>query len=183
MSVYTLELEGGKYYVGYSDDVLRRIAEHWLQRGSLWTRTHRPVKVLEVVPGNLELETAKTIALMCDKGWRNVRGGPYCQLEMRSMPIAIAKAMARRPPGELPQPRPSVYEYEGHVVAVQPPADSCTVEVAGELAAPPVAFVADDETTARSAAEGWLDLELSRHHGEERGPMTRALPCKSRAPP
>ena len=169
MSVYTLELEGGKYYVGYSDDVLRRIAEHWLQRGSLWTRTRRPVKVLEVVPGNLELETAKTIALMCDKGWRNVRGGPYCQLEMRSMPVAIAKAMARRPLGELPQPRPSVYEYEGHVVAVQPPADSCTVEVAGELAAPPVAFVADDETTARSAAEGWLDLELSRHHCEERG--------------
>ena len=70
--MYTLELEGGKYYVGYSDDVPRRIAEHWLSRGSHWTRLHPPIKVLEVVPGSKELENAKTIALMCRKGWRCV---------------------------------------------------------------------------------------------------------------
>ena len=144
----------------------RRIAEHWLQRGSIWTRTHKPIRVLEVAPGSLELETAKTIALMCDMGWPNVRGGPYCQLEMRSMPVAIAKAMARRPPVEVPQPRPTVYDYEGHVVAVQQPVDGYAAEVADELAAPPVAFVADDEHAARSAAEQWLDLELGRCHGE-----------------
>ena len=33
MSVYVLELEGGRYYVGYTDDVPRRIAEHFLGRG------------------------------------------------------------------------------------------------------------------------------------------------------
>ena len=68
MSVYTLELDGGKYYVGYSDDVPRRIAEHWLGRGSHWARIQPPIKVLEVVPGSEELENAKTIALMCRKG-------------------------------------------------------------------------------------------------------------------
>ena len=66
MSVYTLELENGIYYVGFTEDVPRRIAEHWLQRGSLWTRAHRPIRVLEVVPGGTDLEAAKTIALMCD---------------------------------------------------------------------------------------------------------------------
>ena len=162
MSVYTLELEGGKYYVGFTEDVPRRIAEHWLQRGSLWTRTHRPVRVLEVVPGGTDLEAAKTIALMCDKGWRNVRGGPWCSLEMRSMPIAMARAMARRPPGEVPQPRSSAYEHEGHAVAVQHPVVNYTAEVAGRLAAPAVAFTADTEHAARDTAERWIDLELGR---------------------
>ena len=59
MSVCTLELEGGRFYVGYTDDVPRRIAEHFLGRGSHWTRTHPPVKVLEVVPGNKGLENAR----------------------------------------------------------------------------------------------------------------------------
>ena len=80
MSVYTLELEGGKYYVGYSDDVPRRIAEHWMSRGSYWTRMHPPIRVLEVIPGNKELENATTIALMCKYGWRHVRGGLWCSV-------------------------------------------------------------------------------------------------------
>jgi predicted GIY-YIG superfamily endonuclease len=36
MSVYTLELEGGRFYVGYTDDVPRRIAEHFMGRGAHW---------------------------------------------------------------------------------------------------------------------------------------------------
>jgi hypothetical protein len=44
------------------------MAEHFLGRGSYWTRLHPPIKVLEVVPGNKELEAAKTIALMCRVG-------------------------------------------------------------------------------------------------------------------
>jgi predicted GIY-YIG superfamily endonuclease len=35
MSVYVLELEGGRYYVGYTDDVPRRIAEHFFGRGRI----------------------------------------------------------------------------------------------------------------------------------------------------
>ena len=74
MSVYTLELEGGNFYVGFSDDIPKRIAERFLSRGSKWTRLHPPIKVLQVVPGDKELESAKTIALMCRVGWRRVRG-------------------------------------------------------------------------------------------------------------
>ena len=51
MAVYTLELQGGNFYVGYSDDIPKRMAEHFLGRGSYWTRLHAPTKVLEVVPG------------------------------------------------------------------------------------------------------------------------------------
>ena len=97
MSAYTLELEGGRFYVGYTDDVPRRIAESSLGRGSHWARTHPPVKVLEVVPGNKELENATSIALMCRHGWRNVRGGMWCSVEMRSMPVPLARALAQKP--------------------------------------------------------------------------------------
>ena len=102
MSVYTLELEGDNYYVGFSDDVPRRVAEHFLLRGAHWTRLHRPVKVLEVVPGNKDLENAKTIALMCRLGWRKVRGGAWCATELKSMPIPLARALSQKPPKELP---------------------------------------------------------------------------------
>ena len=50
MSVYTLELANGKFYVGHSDDIPKRIAEHFLGRGAYWTRLNPPIKVLEVVP-------------------------------------------------------------------------------------------------------------------------------------
>ena len=62
MAVYTLELQGGNFYVGYSDDIPKRMAEHFLGRGSYWTRLHPPTKVLEVVPGGKELEAAKTMS-------------------------------------------------------------------------------------------------------------------------
>ena len=68
MSVYTLELEVGHFYVGYSDDIPKRMTERFLGRGSRWTRLHPPNKVLEVAPGNKELEAAKTIALVCRIG-------------------------------------------------------------------------------------------------------------------
>jgi predicted GIY-YIG superfamily endonuclease len=38
MAVYTLELDGGNYYVGFTDDIPKRMAEHFLGRGSRWTR-------------------------------------------------------------------------------------------------------------------------------------------------
>ena len=79
MSVYTLELQGGNFYVGYSDDIPKRMAEHFLGRGSYWTRLHAPIKVPEVVPGNKELEAAKTIALTCRVGYRKVRGAAWCR--------------------------------------------------------------------------------------------------------
>ena len=103
MSIYVLELEGDRYYVGYTDEMPRRIAEHFMGRGAHWSRTHPPVKVLEVVPGNKDLENATTIALMCKHGWRNVRGCTWCAVEMRSMPTPLARALAQRPLREIPE--------------------------------------------------------------------------------
>ena len=116
MSVYTLELEGGKYYVGYSDDV-PRLCEHFLGRGSHWARIHPPIKVLEVVPGSEELENAKTIALMCKRCWRAVRGGAWVSSELKAMPLPLARALASKPPRELPDEKgASANEYRDQAI-------------------------------------------------------------------
>jgi len=98
--VYSLGLEDGRYYVGWSADPATRIAQHFLGRGAQWTRTHAPVKVLSVVPGGLELEDATTIAMMIRHGWRKVRGGKWLSVQMPCAPPPILKAYATKPPKE-----------------------------------------------------------------------------------
>ena len=163
MSVYVLELEGGRYYIGYTDDVPRRIAEHFLGRGAHWTRTHAPVKVLEVVPGNKELENATTIALMCKYGWRNVRGGMWCSVEMKSMPTPLARALAQRPPREIPEATGYAYERQDHLIYVQED-DAWNARVTGPLTLNTRAktFKADTEAAVKEAAEGWIRVHAGR---------------------
>ena len=164
MSVYTLELEGGKCYVGYSDDVPRRIAEHFLGRRPRWTRIHPPNKVLEVVPGSKELENAKTIALMCRKGWRCVRGGAWVSSELKAMPLPLARVLASKPPRELPDEKgASAYEYRDQAIYVREEPDGFIARVTGPLAVQSYpahgvkTFAADSECLARQAAERWID--------------------------
>ena len=91
--VYTLQLESGRYYVGWSQDIQTRIASHWLGVGAKWTQLYKPVEIVDVKEGGTLLETLTTIALMCEKGYANVRGGSYCHVEMTKPPACITKAL------------------------------------------------------------------------------------------
>ena len=91
--VYILELEGGNWYCGWSQDVQTRIASHFLGAGSKWTMLHKPLAVHSVRPGDTLLETCTTIALMATHGYEKVRGGSYVTTEMFKPPAALAKAM------------------------------------------------------------------------------------------
>ena len=85
--VYVLECssqgQGPTYYVGPTDSLARRLAQHFLGTGSLWTKKYKPQKVLSVQEGGKALETAGTVQLMILHGWKNVRGGGLCKLEMK----------------------------------------------------------------------------------------------------
>jgi predicted GIY-YIG superfamily endonuclease len=48
--IYVLELRGGKYYVGKTSDVDHRFQQHKNGTGSVWTRLHPPVKIIERRP-------------------------------------------------------------------------------------------------------------------------------------
>ena len=84
--VYVLELEGGRYYVGWTECVMRRLDEHFTGEGSLWTKAHKPVAVLKVFKGTREDEKQTTIRMVHEKGFDYVRGGPWCKLEYKTVP-------------------------------------------------------------------------------------------------
>jgi hypothetical protein len=78
-TIYILELEGGKYYVGKSDFAEGRIQAHWNGKGSSWTRLHRPIKVYGTYPTTDAFdEDTHTYRMMDMFGEDNVRGGSYC---------------------------------------------------------------------------------------------------------
>jgi hypothetical protein len=181
MAVYTLELDGGNYYVGFTDDIPKRMAEHFLGRGSHWTRLHPPIKVLEVVPGNKELESAKTIALMCRVGYRKVRGAAWCSTELKSMPLPLARVLAQKPPRELPEEkRIGAYDYRGQAIYVREVEEGYTARVTGPLAlrhSPEQGvktLVAETETLARRTAEVWVDAQ---HDGQDEGEREPEATC------
>ena len=96
--VYTLLLESGNYYVGWSSTVEYRIAQHFSGAGSKWTMQHKPLQVLACVAGDTRLEDIVTISLMSKFGWERVRGGRWCQLALEGPPDAVMRAMAPQKP-------------------------------------------------------------------------------------
>ena len=84
---YILELENSKYYIGISDSVNFRLYCHFQGTGSRWTRTHKPIKCLELVPNADKLwEKTTTLDYMNRHGWENVRGGAWCQVNLKKPP-------------------------------------------------------------------------------------------------
>lgn len=76
--LYVLELEGGKYYVGVSDDPQRRFLYHCSGEGAAWTRMHPPTRILKIIPVSSDFDEDKvTKECMALYGIDNVRGGSY----------------------------------------------------------------------------------------------------------
>ena len=87
-TVYVLQLENEKYYVGLSKDVDRRFQEHQTGVGAKWTKKYPPIKVVyKMVTSHTAylyastIENLKTIEYMKKYGKENVRGGTYCAVE------------------------------------------------------------------------------------------------------
>ena len=81
--VYILKLEKGKYYVGTTSHLPRRLAEHRQGHGSSWTRKYKPIKIEKSrkVNGSPGLDEDKeTKEYMKKYGIENVRGGSYCSV-------------------------------------------------------------------------------------------------------
>jgi predicted GIY-YIG superfamily endonuclease len=82
-SIYVLRLQGGKYYVGKSDDPQRRFEEHRQGRGAAWTRAHKPLAVEKIIPNASAFDEDKiTKEMMSKHGIDNVRGGTYVSIEL-----------------------------------------------------------------------------------------------------
>jgi len=89
--VYVWELEEGKFYVGWSENLSRRLDEHLSEEGAIWTKKYKPLSIMEVCRGDKSVEKQKTLEYMKLKGWENVRGGPWCSIEYRSIPAEVSR--------------------------------------------------------------------------------------------
>jgi predicted GIY-YIG superfamily endonuclease len=84
-SIYVLECEDNKFYVGSTTNRKRRMKEHMSSRGgSKWTRIHKPkhlVQEYKRVPSQFYLgkEAQVTAELMIQHGINNVRGAMFSE--------------------------------------------------------------------------------------------------------
>ena len=82
-NIYILQLEGGKYYIGKSDDVITRYQQHMNGNGSAWTRKHKPISLEKTIENASPFDEDKyTKEYMSKYGIENVRGGSYVQIEL-----------------------------------------------------------------------------------------------------
>jgi len=82
-TVYVLECEEGKYYVGSTSNRKRRYNQHARRRGSQWTKTYAPLlikKEYKRIPKKylLGFESKVTAENMLLYGVNNVRGSMFC---------------------------------------------------------------------------------------------------------
>lgn len=89
--VYVLRLEGDEaaesyFYVGFTQNVARRMGEHFSGEGAEWTKVHRPVAVAEVAEGLRADERTKTLEYMRKHGWARTRGYCWTSRVLRSPP-------------------------------------------------------------------------------------------------
>lgn len=80
-TIYELELENGKYYVGKTTKSAEaRFEQHKTGIGSTWTKLHKPIKIIKSYKGDKYTEDISTLRLMELYGIDNVRGGSYVNI-------------------------------------------------------------------------------------------------------
>jgi len=82
-NIYILELINKKFYIGKTNNPEFRLEQHFNSNGSAWTKKHKPIKVIEIIPNCDDFDEDKwTLKYMKQYGIDNVRGGSFCQIEL-----------------------------------------------------------------------------------------------------
>jgi predicted GIY-YIG superfamily endonuclease len=91
-NIYILRLEGGRYYVGKSDNIQKRYQQHLNGSGSAWTKKYQPVALLKTIENVSSFEEDKvTKEYMAKYGIDKVRGGSYVEIELSDFHTAALK--------------------------------------------------------------------------------------------
>jgi hypothetical protein len=76
--IYVIHLQNDKYYIGKTTNPHFRIETHFTNNGAEWTKLHKPIKILELIPNCDDYDEDKYTYKYMDKyGIDNVRGGSY----------------------------------------------------------------------------------------------------------
>lgn len=81
-NIYVLKLSKHKWYIGKSDNPLKRYQDHLNGTGSAWTKLYKPISLEKTIEGSAFDEDKITKEYMAKYGIENVRGGSYVQIEL-----------------------------------------------------------------------------------------------------
>lgn len=85
--IYVLKLVDDRYYVGRTSNIIRRIEEHFTSNGSVYTKTYKPLKVIEIIEElGHEDEKNKTLSYMKQYGFEKVRGYVWHRIKLLKDP-------------------------------------------------------------------------------------------------
>ena len=71
--IYTLNLEGGKKYVGITSNPEKRLNDHFNGNGAKWTQKHAPTSVNSIMPCK-SYESAKKAETIVYQNMKNYHG-------------------------------------------------------------------------------------------------------------
>ncbi len=92
--IYVLELVGGKYYVGKTNNPNMRVSNHFEMSGSAWTRKYKPERIFALIPDCDNFDEDKyTLKYMEKYGINNVRGGSFCEIILPKEQISVIAKM------------------------------------------------------------------------------------------
>jgi predicted GIY-YIG superfamily endonuclease len=82
-NIYILKLQGGRYYIGKTDNVSKRYEQHLNGVGSSWTNKYKPISVDKIISNASPFDEDKyTKEYMSKYGMDKVRGGSYVNVEL-----------------------------------------------------------------------------------------------------
>lgn len=94
-NIYILELENGKYYVGKTKNPGFRLENHFSANGSEWTKLHKPIRVLKIIPDCDDYDEDKFTRIYMDQyGIDNVRGGSFVTTVLQPETLKVLKRMS-----------------------------------------------------------------------------------------
>ena len=80
-AIYVLKLEDNKYYVGKTQNLNKRIDQHFKGKGSVWTKRYKPTHIFEIYWNVDKYDEDKYTEMYMEKyGIENVRGGSYSKI-------------------------------------------------------------------------------------------------------
>jgi predicted GIY-YIG superfamily endonuclease len=93
--VYALRLQGDEhaenyYYVGFTQDLPKRLHQHFNGEGAIWTKLHPPLNVMRILEGGKSDERAVTIEMMKQYGYTVVRGYCWCSQVLKAPPRELS---------------------------------------------------------------------------------------------
>ena len=95
--IYVLQLQNNKFYIGKTSNPYFRFDNHFAHNGSEWTKQHKPINILELIPNCDDYDEDKYTYKYMDKyGIDNVRKPTFAGIGSRRMAARSSPYFSRQ---------------------------------------------------------------------------------------